>query len=123
MSIALGGRSVVRGGDITVRLLLAAAAEGVEEVVLLDDLVLRRRVVAELGQAPQLLAAAATPTAVAVTVPLRRRGHRRRGRGDIGFCDRGRIVRLLADISSMRNYNQNLETLKLNDTNFLNLKV
>ena len=85
MSIALGGRGVVRGGDvITVLLLLAAgsaAAEGAEEVVLLDDLVLRGRVVAELGQPPQLPAGA-----VAVTVPLRRRRHRRRGRrDDIGF--------------------------------------
>ena len=78
MSIALGGRGVVRGGDvITVLLLLAAAAEGAEEVVLLDDLVLRGRVVAELGQPPQLPAGA-----VAVTVPLRRRRHRRRGRRD-----------------------------------------
>ena len=83
MSIALGGRGVVRGGDvITVLLLLAAAAEGAEEVVLLDDLVLRGRVVAELGQPPQLPAGAVT----AVTVPLRRRRHRRRGRrDDIGF--------------------------------------
>ena len=89
MSIALGGRGVVRGGNvITVRggrgLLLAgaAAAEGAEEVVLLDDLVLRGRVVAELGQPPQLPAGAVT----AVTVPLRRRRHRRRGRrDDIGF--------------------------------------
>ena len=83
MSIALGGRGVVRGGDvITVLLLLAAAAEGAEEVVLLDDLVLRGRVVAELGQPPQLPAGAV----MAVTVPLRRRRHRRRGRrDDIGF--------------------------------------
>ena len=87
MSIALGGRGVVRGGDvITVRgrgglLLLGTAAEGAEEVVLLDDLVLRGRVVAELGQPPQLPAGT-----VAVTVPLRRRRHRRRGRrDDIGF--------------------------------------
>ena len=88
VSIALGGRGVVRGGDvITVRgrgLLLAAvaAAECAEEVVLLDDLVLRGRVVAELGQPPQLPAGAV----MAVTVPLRRRRHRRRGRrDDIGF--------------------------------------
>ena len=82
VSIArLCGRGVVRGRYIT--------------VLLVDDLVLRRRVVAELGHhPPQLLAAAAaaaaaaTAAAVAVTVPLRRRRHRRRGRrdDDIGFC-------------------------------------